>query len=462
MNQDNEEAMNTSQQEEAIETVENDALSGMPSPEEIPDESDKTEEDSIEEDLSSTDDYWGSKYSLYDYFKNHTTILIAVISGFVAFCTFCAYVSDYTIKTNFLQQFNLSKTLYQPNEKSILISFALSCVPLIIYSVLFFLYFYVFTTHFSNMQLARYTSIQIADLKRRYKGNSKASKTLKRLVREGENGIKGYHHKGILAPKEYVDAVHKASNTLIELAENESQIKELEKDRNKNYWRFRWFFIKTSGFKELILPTLLCWLYIFLDNNVSALKNYINLYVFSTVIVLAFIILAIIGASFVSNAKMSRKDVLSDEKGELYEELHNQDMRVSIFRQLLRKGIKQFFPNAVIVLVVFEVLFATFTMAFLPNGIMAFANAHSSSINPSSSSYRVNVVSFEDSIYAIVHQNGTQFYLEEATITEDNTLIINKNKILFLNASELQAETMSFSGVIIQEEAPMPDINSLD
>ena len=462
MKQDNEEELKTAQQEDTKGTMEKEVSNGTISPEKTPDGSDVNDEDAIKEDTFSTDDYWGSKYSLYDYFKNHTTLLIAVISGFVAFCTFCAYVSDYTIKTNSLQQFNLSKTLYQPNEKSILISFALSCVPLIIYSVLFFLYFYVFTTYFSNMQLARYTNIQIADLKRRYNRSNKRFRRLKRFVHKGEDGIKEYHKKGVLTPKEYVDAVHEVSGYLKDISERDLQIKELDNDRKKNLWEFRRLFFKSSGFIELLFPTLICWLYIFLDNNVSDLKKYINIYVFSTVIVLIFIVLAIVGALFVSNAKMSRKDVLSDEKGELYEELHNQDMRVSIFRQLLRKGIKQFFPNAVIVLVVFEVLFATFTMAFLPNGIMAFANAHSSSINPSSSSYRVNVVSFENSIYAIVHQNGTQFYLEEATITEDNTLIIHTNKILFLNSSELQAETMNFNGVIIQEEAPMPDINSLD
>lgn len=462
MNQDNEEALNSSQQEEAIETVEKEVPDGAISPEKTTDESDINEEDAIEEDIPSTDDYWGSKYSLYDYFKNHTTLLIAVISGFVAFCTFCAYVSDYAIKTNSLQQFNLSKTLYQPNEKGILISFALSCIPLIIYGVLFFLYFYVFSSYFTNMQFVRYRNIQNADLKRRYNESFKASKSLKRLVRKGENGIKEYHQKGILAPKEYVDAVHEASTCLLDITENESQIKDLEKGRNKDVWEIRWLYIRACGFKELIMPTLICWVYIYFDNNSTILKNHINLYVFSTVMVLVFIVLGIISASFVSNAKMSRKDVLSDEKGKLYEEIHNQDMRVSLFRQLLRKGIKPFFPNAVIVLVVFEMLFATSMMAFLPNGIIAVINAHSSSFNSLSSSYRINVVSYEDSLYAIVHQNGTQFYLEEVTITEDNTLIINTNKILFLNASELQAETMSFNGVIIQEEAPMPDINSLD
>ena len=110
MKQDNEEELKTAQQEDTKGTMEKEVSNGTISPEKTPDGSDVNDEDAIKEDTFSTDDYWGSKYSLYDYFKNHTTLLIAVISGFVAFCTFCAYVSDYTIKTNSLQQFNLSKT----------------------------------------------------------------------------------------------------------------------------------------------------------------------------------------------------------------------------------------------------------------------------------------------------------------------------------------------------------------
>lgn len=411
----------------------------------------KPQENVTEDETSKTDDNWGSKFSIYDYFKNHTTMLIAAVSAFVAFYTFCAYMSDYTVKTYTLQQMNLSAALYRPNEKSILMSFVLSCIPFVIYGLIFFLYFYVFTSYFSNMQFVRYSSIQLSDKKREYFNDKKDLEKLKRLTKKGESKIRKQHRKGILTPKEYVEAIHDASEYLKKRKESDLRLGESEKELRKHYWECRWFYIRTSGFKELILPTLLCWIYVFITSNDSIASVFINKYVYTTIVVFVFIALAIIGAKVISNTRVDKKSILSDKNGELHDKLHHQEIRSSFLHQLLKKGIRQFLPNIVIVLLAIEITVAVLIMAFLPNGIIAVANAHSLPLKAVMSSSNVTIVTIDDSKYVVAHQDGTQFYLEEAKITEEKTLIVNTNKILFMDASELHAETMTFEEVILQK-----------
>jgi len=401
------------------------------------------EEDSIE---NKDKEYWSTKYSLYDYFKAHPTVIIAIVSGFAAVLTYCVRIIDYQTAVSVLRYYSLSSSLYEPNQDSVLASFGCSIVIIILYIVLYSKMYDIFHNYFINIRPIRYNNILYRENKRLKHKNKKLLRKMKSAVDERKKLMEESLSKGVMVNQEFVQNTQE-TDTYVQQEEEKYRNSEAKEEFESQMRETRSEHSKLLGIRrvviQLIVPSIVLWI-------VSASRAFGNntndryaLYISSAIIVVFIIIVSCILGRFTTSDYPTKKSVLNDETGNYFKKIIEEKPRYPTLYRLTDDGIKQFFPNRTIISITMMSVFAI-AMFIITSGFLYPLLMRITSTKPQTQA----IVYIEEEPYVMVYQKGSQFYLEGAIIDGDHLTIDTSNRRC-VETDDIQAKVMRFNQVIV-------------
>ena len=273
--------------------------------------------DEINQDDSEKES-WILTYSIFDYLKQHPSLVIAIVSGLAALYTLCSNIADYIRKASFLSYWNIPDSLYIPNEKSILLVFGGSLFSVVMGMLFFFLMFDTYRTYFSNIQIVRYSRIQDSEIKRLQKRGKHQLNKLERLNNKRKRMLKKGSSRGIIIDKEFVDDIGDVEKIIQE--ERERYSKEAEKRKQEKLdSKALYNEIKAISYrKQIIKKEILYAFSLFIVMILSSQDLSLASLVLHIMLVLMFESLSFFMGRKLSENYKSRKEILHGEKSERY------------------------------------------------------------------------------------------------------------------------------------------------
>lgn len=392
-------------------------------------------------DLQKYEDEKEEKTSVSQYLKEHTSLLIAIVSAIVAITTFCMNACIYYINVRKLQFWGFSKEQLQSVSANQIYILA-AVVLFIFYNILVYKSLHkAFLVYFEKVH-------KIKDLRKALKIISSEKKKRKRINRKQRREIRRQSKK--------TDGKNVTKNIYVELPRIKEQTEALKKtyDDYKPSIRSLRFFSVIQ-----LLPTIIIFLvlgvisfYILvfaLDSNPTTRFPLLPYAIIFTFLIMTVQYLPERLGSISRNNKQAKKLAYDQEKlRELMQDVVSEFetppeypasklFNASWMRLPTNREISSFAVKYSVVMLALSVI------------LVAYSTLQSHSSFP--------IVDSPEGTFAVVYQNGKTYYMEEATIS-GNKIEINTNKQRIVEANDFSYEIIEFeeTKIIRNGQASIP------
>lgn len=402
-----------------------------------------------EEDSEKNKDkeYWSNKYSLYEYFKAHPTIFIAIVSGFAAVLTYCIRIIDYQNEVSILRYYSLSSSLYEPNQDSVLAAFGFSIVIFMVYATIYGKFYDIFHNYFINIRPVKYNNLIRKETKRLDRKNKRLLRIIKTKVAASRRLMKRAQKNGKLVDPQFVKKIQEANEYVLKGEEEYKTSKAEEDEFELQMKKARSEYSKLLGIKrvilQLVVPSVAFWLVSSSRSFGTNTNDRFITYVSSAIIVVFMIILSWILGRITTFDYPSKKKVFSDQEGKFFDKINQEEPRFPILYRITENGIKHLFPNRTVLSILLMSIFAA-VMFIITSGFLYPLLLKTISTKPQTQT----IVYIEDEPYVMVYQKGSQFYLEGAIIDGDQLTIDTSNRRC-LETDDIQAKVIRFNQVVV-------------
>lgn len=354
----------------------------------------------------------GNKFSIYDYLKKTPSVFIASISALIAVVTFFA-----RLMTEFSLRQELLFWNINPEHAIATDSIINNAVVSIIYAFLTIVLAMWFSATYES-----YAVFKSRDLTMRY-FKKQQKKEIKRIESKNSKDIASVDEK--------------------EFVKNFNEICVMAKE------------VKRDGRNEFIANSFPIYIFVFLVTFLFAAvttngKNALLL----TLVCFAIQMITLFLLSRFHTRKSINKKIIKNECSNtefIVDQLSKTKSERFPISKISKKGIRTYMSNVNIIMVVIMLLINCITMCI---------TAALSGGNPIEEDKRFQTVVLDDTLYAIVYQNGNQCFLEEAEITVQNNnavsekiLTIYTNKQRIMTYDDIVIDVAEYDDIIRKQKA---------
>lgn len=378
------------------------------------------EEENVPSDSSSKE----NPYKIFDYFKEHTGLLVTSISALVAIMSFILRFAVGRMNYAYLAYWDIASlhaNISNQNELYLALGTLLYICALLIIQTLISRTADAFK-HYNGLLLG---------INRIMKGSRKTHRQLTKMMRQVFKDWKNMSNeeRNSERGRKIRDQIDKEC----ELAKKGTQtLKNVNKSRNRMI-----LWVSIQIFIAIALSYLLGSLFLILLNVSTSMREGFRLSIIVVIHIITNLLFYFVPAYL--RARRQIKQFKDDEIHDKVLELANSDAPGFPFENLMKEGIKPLFSDKKLKLAIVAIAFVMASLVLL----LSFAGTLSAEQKRCFPLYSDNSAS-----YAIVYFSGTTVFMEEAVV-QDGTITIDTTKQRIVTKDDLSYSLKVFEEVVV-------------
>lgn len=394
------------------------------------------EEETVPSDSRSKE----NPYKIFDYFKEHTGLLVTCVSALVAIMSFILHFAVGRMNYAYLAYWDIASlhaNISNQNELYLALGALLYiCALLIIQSLIS-----------QTADAFKYYNCLLLGINRVMKKSRKTHRRLTKKIRQVSRDWKIMPNEE--RESEWGRKIKEHIDKDCELAKKGAQsLKNLKKSRNRML-----IGVTIHIISALVLSYLLGSLFLILLNVSTSIRESFRLSLIVVVHIITNLLLYFVPAYFASYRQT--KQYKDEELYNKVAELTNSDAPAFPFENLIKEGVRSLFSDKKLKLAIVQIAFIVVFLIF----VLSFAGILSAEQKRCFPIYSDNSAS-----YAIVYFSGTTVFMEEAVV-QDGTITIDTTKQRIVTNDDLSYSLKVFENVIIirnEEESAANEKHTLN